>query len=195
MKRLPSATRSYLHQLAEPVPHPAALVTPLRPAERGPSARSALDAIPPILDSISDLRAEAAAPQHQTANPTPHKGRLAQTPRSRALPFDASTQPQPTTEPDNSSQLASSTSTAARRDKRTASTTIAADGALPLPRNATRESRPSREPLARQENPSPPNEDRKQFLTQWRCDFHPTSASREIFRRQVLTNQLMAEAQ
>jgi hypothetical protein len=163
MKRSPSATRSYLRQLAEPVPHPAALLTPRRPAERGASTRSALDAIPPIFDSISDTPARDTAPRLQLPARSSH-ARGEQTPRSRALPVDASTQPQPT-EPDNSWQPASRTSTAARRDKRITSTTLAGDEPLPRPHSTTRESPSSREPLALQENAAPHNEDRKKSFT------------------------------
>jgi hypothetical protein len=163
MKRSSSATRSYLHQLAEPVPHPAALLTPRRPPERGTSAHSALEAIPPILDSISDTLAGDA----------PH-ARRAQTAHSRALSVDAFTQPQPTTEPDNSWQPASSASTATRRDKRTISTTLAGDEPLLRLHNTTRESPSPREPLALQENAAPQNEDRKKSFT------HSPSATARI---------------
>jgi hypothetical protein len=156
MKGSSSATRSYLHQLAEPVPQPAALLTPRRPTERG-ATHSALDAIPPILDSISDPLAEAAAPHHQITAGSTHAGR-AQTPRSRAL--FVSTQPQPGTEADNFSQTTSSTSTAARR----ASTTLAGDEALQRPDNTTRETLSSRETQALEDKAALQSGDSKQFF-------------------------------
>jgi hypothetical protein len=151
MRRTSSATRSYLHQLAEPVPHPTALLTPRRPAEHGASARSALDAIPPILDSISEPHLEAATPHLQIANPAPHKGRR-QTPPPSALPVEVSTQRQLTT------------ANTSRRDKRTARTSSGADDALPRPHDATRESPSAPEPLALQNNAGYRSEDRGQSL-------------------------------
>jgi hypothetical protein len=167
MKGSSSATRSYLHQLAEPVPHSAALLTPRRAAERGASLHSALDAIPPILDSISDPLAEAAAPHHQITTGSTY-ARRAQTPRSRAL--SVSTQPQPGTEAENSSQPASGTSTAARR----ASTTLAGDESLRRPDNAMREIRSSRETQVLQDKAAPHSEDRGQFFA------HAPSATARI---------------
>jgi hypothetical protein len=153
MKGSSSATRSYLHQLAEPVPQPAVLLTPQRPIERGASPHSALDAIPSILDSISDPLAE----HHQITTGSTH-ARRAQTPRSRTL--SVSTQPQPGTEPDNSWQPASNSSTTARR----ASTTLAGDEALQRPDNTTRETLSSRETQALQDKAAPRSEDRRQIF-------------------------------
>jgi hypothetical protein len=167
MKGSTSATRSYLHQLAEPVPQPAALLTPRRPTERGASPHSALDAIPPILDSISDPLAEAAAPLRQMTAGSTH-ARRAQTPRSRGL--SVSTQLQPGTEADDSSQTASSTWTAARR----VSTTLAGDEALQRPDNTTREIPSSRETQTLQNKAAPRSEDRRQIFA------HATSAMARI---------------
>jgi hypothetical protein len=161
MRRTSSATRSYLHQLAEPVPHPTALLTPRRPAEHGASARSALDAIPPILDSISEPHLEAATPHLQIANPAPHKGRR-QTSPPPALPVEVSTRHQLTTASDSASHFASNTANTSRRDKRTARTSSGADDALPRPHDATRESPSGPEPLALQNNAAPRSEDRTQ---------------------------------
>jgi hypothetical protein len=158
MKGSSSATRSYLHQLAEPVPQPAALLTPRRPTERG-ATHSALDAIPPILDSISDPLAEAPAPHHQMAAGGT-RARRAQTLRSRALSVDAATQPHFGTGADNSSLTASGTWTAARR----ASTTLAADEVLQRPDNTTRDTLSSRETHALQDNAALQSGDSKQFF-------------------------------
>jgi hypothetical protein len=56
MKRKPGSARSYLRQLAEPMPRTAVPLIPRRPAvERGAATRSSLDAIPPILDGTEAI--------------------------------------------------------------------------------------------------------------------------------------------
>jgi hypothetical protein len=64
MKRKSATPRSFLRQLAEPIPRTAAPLIPRRPAaERGAATRSSLDAIPPILDVTERKDTLAAEPQ------------------------------------------------------------------------------------------------------------------------------------
>jgi hypothetical protein len=81
MKRPSSAPRSYLQQLAAPLPQTAALLYARRPVARG--AGSLLDAIPPIVDSVDsvetfdghtgvpDLPTDASSPRNPSLH-TPH---------------------------------------------------------------------------------------------------------------------------
>jgi hypothetical protein len=70
MKRKSTTPRSFLRQLAEPIPRAAAPLIPRRPAaERGAATRSSLDATPPIVDVTETKDTPAAEPQHtQAAN-------------------------------------------------------------------------------------------------------------------------------
>ena len=64
MKRKSVTPRSFLRQLAEPIPRTAAPLIPRRPAaERGAATRSGLDAIPQILDVTERKDTVAAEPQ------------------------------------------------------------------------------------------------------------------------------------
>jgi hypothetical protein len=68
MKRKSTTPRSFLRQLAEPVPRTAAPLIPRRPvAERGAATRSSLDAIPQIIDVTETKNTQAAEPQHTQA--------------------------------------------------------------------------------------------------------------------------------
>jgi hypothetical protein len=68
MKRKSAAPRSFLRQLAEPIPRTAAPLIPRRPAvERGAASRSTLNAIPQIID-VTEIR-DAGAPEPQQAQP------------------------------------------------------------------------------------------------------------------------------
>ena len=66
MKRLSSAPRSYLQQLAAPLPQPAALVHARHPVARG--VGSVLDAIPPVVESVDSAR--TFADRTRTARPS-----------------------------------------------------------------------------------------------------------------------------
>lgn len=64
MKRKSAAPRSFLRQLAEPVPRTAAPLIPRRPvAERGAATRSSIDAIPQIID-VTEAKNTLAAETH-----------------------------------------------------------------------------------------------------------------------------------
>lgn len=64
MNRKSLTPRSFLRQLAEPIPRTAAPLIPRRPAaERGAATRSGLDAIPQILDVTERKDTVAAEPQ------------------------------------------------------------------------------------------------------------------------------------
>ncbi len=165
MKRSPSATRSYLQQLADPIPQPAALLIPRRPAERGASPQSAFDAIPTILDSVSDPRAEAVTPRYQAANAARQKEE-AQTSNSRALPIDLFRERAFAAQSDIDSESAPNAAKTARPQKRTVSTMPSTDEALPRPHTMIQENPSSREPLSLQDNAVPQSEDRKQSFTE-----------------------------
>ena len=112
MKRSPSVPQSYLHRLAEPVPQRTALLTTRRPAYLGQSVR---EAIPPILDSISDPVTSSPA-SHQTTPRTILTRRVKTLP-SQTLPVDASDHqanrsPQVAIDADPLAEAASSTSIA-----------------------------------------------------------------------------------
>jgi hypothetical protein len=63
--RQSAAPRSFLRQLAEPIPRAAAPLIPRRPAtERGAATRSSLDAIPQIIDVTETQDSGASEPQH-----------------------------------------------------------------------------------------------------------------------------------
>ena len=68
MKRKSTTPRSFLRQLAEPVPRTAAPLIPRGPTtERGAATRSSLDAIPQIVDVTETKNTLAAEPQHTRA--------------------------------------------------------------------------------------------------------------------------------
>jgi hypothetical protein len=65
MRRKSTTPRSFLRQLAEPIPRTAAPLIPRRPAaERGTATRSSLDAIPQIIDVTETRNTGASEPQH-----------------------------------------------------------------------------------------------------------------------------------
>ncbi|MGA8087122.1 MAG: hypothetical protein WCA10_07440 [Terracidiphilus sp.] len=65
MKGKPTPARSYLRQLAEPIPRTVAPLIPRRPAaERGAATRSSLDAIPQIIDATGVEEGGASQPEH-----------------------------------------------------------------------------------------------------------------------------------
>lgn len=66
--RQSSGPRSFLRQLAEPIPGTAAPLIPRRPAtERGAATRSSLDAIPQIIDVTEKQEGDASEPQKAQA--------------------------------------------------------------------------------------------------------------------------------
>jgi hypothetical protein len=142
VKRSPSATHSYLHRLAEPVPPRTALLTTHGPAYRGQSVR---EAIPPILDSVSD---PVTSPQ---ASPRTIRTRRMQTPPSQAFPVDVSNRPanssaraatdaNPLAEAHSSASVASDTPIAAQRGGQTIVATLTSDKVRPDLINVARES-------------------------------------------------------
>jgi hypothetical protein len=165
MKRSPAATRSYLRQLAEPVPQPAALLKPRNPIERGVSNRSSVAAIPPILDSISDRWAETATQRHRLPRSTPDKG-PARTPDFRVHPVEISTEHQLDIKSAAASHIAPSVATTASHDNRTDFTMLAVDEARTRHHNTTRENPILRESIALQNNATPGSKDHKESITQ-----------------------------
>ena len=76
MKRQPTNPRSFLHQLAEPIPRSAApLLARKPPNNRGIANQSALDLLPPILDTAetpaTKLTTQRANPHNPLAQPQP----------------------------------------------------------------------------------------------------------------------------
>jgi hypothetical protein len=140
MKRSPSAPQSYLHRLAEPVPQPTALLTTRPPASPGQSVR---EAIPPIVDSISEPI--TATPAQREAVP-----RTILTRRVQTFPGDATNHPasgfehvainvRPLTEINSSTSVTSDTPITAQRGQRTAFSKLTTDKVRPYRNSATRE--------------------------------------------------------
>jgi len=89
MKRKSTTPRSFLRQLAEPIPRTAAPVIPRRPTvERGAATRSSLDAIPQIIDATETKHSLAAEPQHTQQASSAARGlpsrRIKTSPRSES---------------------------------------------------------------------------------------------------------------
>ena len=87
MNRKSVTPRSFLRQLAEPIPRTAAPLIPRRPAaERGAATRSGLDAIPQILDVTERKDTVAAEPQAtQPANSAAGRLRPRRTKHERTI--------------------------------------------------------------------------------------------------------------
>jgi hypothetical protein len=86
MKRQISATRSFLHQLAEPIPQGFVALVPRRsPAERGAATRSSFDAIPPILD-VTEATADVSSDERHREHTLPSMPQSLQTQTQRRQP-------------------------------------------------------------------------------------------------------------
>ena len=168
MKRSSSTTRSYLHRLAEPVPQHAALLTPHRTAYRG---QSALEAVPPILDSISDSIARATTPRPATSRTI--LTRRVQTPPPQTSPIDDSARLP--AETNHSAHLDNGTPITAQGARQTDLGTLAPDKIRPHPTNTTQEdSAAVFEALTPENSASSESEDRKQTST------HTPSSTKNI---------------
>jgi hypothetical protein len=164
MKRSPSASHSYLHRLAEPVPSHAALLTTQRPATLGQSVR---EAIPLILDSLSDP--VTAFPAKRQRAPRATLMPQAQTTPSQSFAIDAANPPA-----NRSARVARNAHALAQADNSTSfardngpteqrRAALTADNLHPHSTNAEREDRAmASETFAARNNPSPGSENSRQ---------------------------------
>lgn len=154
MKRSPSPTRGYLHQLAEPLPHHAMLLTPRRPAGRGVSTGSILNSIPAILDSIADTPT-TDAPAKIPQEPSGIAHTMSRQKHSRRFQANIPVAPDPAAEPLSATSLSVAATFTSRRTKPSVAVPAPTQDTFTLlPPDALREDSTSPHKALKQNNPS-----------------------------------------
>lgn len=165
MKRSTSAPRSYLHRLAEPAPPRTALLTTRHPAFLGQSVR---EAIPPIIDSISEV--VTANPAGRQAPPRTIPTTRAQTSTAKSFPVDASdhsadrpaqisTNAHPAADLDSSTPVVHNRSITGQRGRQTVFDTLTTDSLHHHPSQTANEDLAAQSEFRIQENSASPKRD------------------------------------